>query len=112
MDAQNFGLSGAEGSYVHPIAPVNLATGTNYAVVVKATGAGNIRWSRTNLQAAGARSLVLWGGTTAQSVTRDGGSGAYTAGSTTVLNPCGVRLSNITTGGGSGMLFRAQGTIN
>ncbi len=112
MDAQNFGLAGNESVYMHAIPPVNLTANTDYAVVVKATGAGNIRWGRTILQAAGVRSLVIPGGTTVQSVTRNGGSGNYTAGSTTILNPLGVRISNITTGGGTGMLFRAQGIIN
>ncbi len=100
MDAQNFALAGAEAPYIHAITPVNLLANTPYAVVVKATGAGNIRWGRTTLQTATMRSLIAPGGTTMQSVTRNGGSGNYTAGSTTTLNPCGVRIVSIASGGG------------
>ena len=113
QDAQNFGLAGVEGIYLLPIVPVTVAAGTNYGVVVKASGAGNIRFARAVLPAAASRSLFLPNGTNTLSITRNGGSGDYTAGSTSILNPCFVRVSNVPAGGGSaGMLFRAQGVIN
>jgi len=80
---------------------ISLAANTDYCVAVKATGAGTIRWNQASLMDAAVRSFMGPGvNTTTKGVTRNGGTGAYGSASTTVHNPFGVRISEITASGG------------
>lgn len=81
---------------------ISLTANTDYCLSVKATGAGNIRWTQLSTGESDARKFLGPAGTTIRTATRNGGSGPYTDGSTTVLNPMSVRISEITTGGGGG----------
>ena len=103
--AENFGLSGSNtGLCIFTFPPVSLTANVDYGIGVKATGAGNIRFDRQILPTANTRGLIMPNGTTTYSISRNGGSGNYaaTATSTTIINPCFVRLSDITTGGSGG----------
>ena len=111
-DAQNFALAASLGGGIYPITPVNLAANTDYCISMKATGAGNIRIERYNIPVATARPLITPAGTTVRGVTRAGGSGAFGSSQNLLLPPFAVRISDIASSGGSGMLYRAQGTIS
>lgn len=80
---------------------VSLSKNTDYCVAMKATGAGNIRFTGCTLGTAALRALFP-GGTTVRSVTRNGGSGDFASSSTTLMFPLGVRISAVDDGTGSG----------
>jgi hypothetical protein len=76
-------------------AEVELTANTNYAVAVRATGSSNVRLPNLTLFSAAAR-VLNQGGTTVSKVTRDGGSGAFTAEATpTTMYDMGVRISSL-----------------
>ena len=101
VTAENLSIAVIEHMVQHEFASeITLAANTDYCVSVKATGAGNIRWSQLTIGAAGDRVFCGPGGTTMFGATRNAGTGAFST-STTVLNPLSVRISEITTGGGA-----------
>jgi hypothetical protein len=101
LTAENLGFAVNEAIVQYEFASeVSLVANTDYCVSVKATGAGNIRWSQLILGGADARVFCGPGGTTMLGATRNAGTGAFTT-STTVLNPLSVRISEITSGGGA-----------
>lgn len=103
-NAENFGLAASEQAAIFTFPPVSLSANTDYCIAVKATGAGNIRWNRMITPTAGTAALVSAAGTTCYGVSRNGGSGAYGTATTTIFHPVAVRISNITAGGGGGMV--------
>ena len=101
MTVENTVGAASEQNVLVSFPPVSLSAGVNYGVAVKATSTSNVRWNKIILPHADARVLLGPGGTTMQAITRDGGTGDYTAGSTTILNPLGVRISDFGGGGAS-----------
>lgn len=77
--------------------PISLSANTDYVITVKATGAGNVRFTRTILPTAQSRVLQLLGGTTIRGCSRK--TGAFTE-STTEIYPVAVRICEITIGSG------------
>lgn len=105
LTAETLALAASEAYIVHTLASdVSLAANTDYCLSVKATGAGNIRFNQLLMTSAAARAFVGPGGTTMAATTRNGGSGAFAAGTTTTLNPLSVRISSIETGAAGGLL--------
>ncbi|MDO8707017.1 MAG: hypothetical protein Q7J84_18980 [Sulfuricaulis sp.] len=111
LTAENMSLAANESFVFYTLASdVSLAANTDYCVSVKATGAGNIRWAQLNLGSAAARAFVGPAGTTIGGTTRNTGSGNYGAANTTLLNPCAVRISDIS-GFGGGMRLAGHGGL-
>jgi hypothetical protein len=79
---------------------ITLTANTDYCVSVKATGAGDIRMGRLTL-GDGAGRAAFSGGTTLYGVSANNG-GEFGAGSTTLMYPIGVRISQVSTGSGGG----------
>lgn len=105
VDAAQHGATATGTMAWHPFdAEVELAANTDYCVAVRATGAGNIRYTELSVPSGVAGQRALWypGGTSLRSVTRDGGSGAFGSSNTLLYNPIGVGISAVETGGGGG----------
>ena len=101
LTAENLSVAASEVMVFYEFASdVSMAAATDYVVALKATGAGNIRFTQLTLADAAHRIFVGPGGTTMFSTTRNGGSGAYGAADTTLLNPFSVRISGFAAGGG------------
>lgn len=99
--AENVSVANTDSCIIHTLASeVSLSANTDYCISVKATGTTNIRFSQLGMISAGGRIFVGSAGTTMGATTRNGGSGAYAAKTTTAINPFSVRISEITTGGG------------
>lgn len=87
-------------------APVALTANTDYCVACRATNTGLVGSNLITL--ASAAHMALWpGGTNVRRGTRDGGSGAFTASSTTQY-VMGVRLSSIGSSGGGNTYSRGR----
>ena len=72
---------------------MELTANTDYVVAARATGSSNVRLPGVTLMSATHRALNP-GGTTVKKVTRDGGTGAFTAEATpTQMYWMGVRIS-------------------
>lgn len=110
ITAENLALTSSELPLMFALpTEVALSANTDYCISVKATGAGNIRLAQLLMTSAAARIFVGPGGTTMAATTRNGGSGAFAAGTTTTLNPLNVRISSIETGAGGGGLLTHPG---
>lgn len=99
VDASQLGPISQEGLVFINFAEVSLAANTEYCASIKATGAGSITWNEVTLGAAAHRAFYP-GGTTISATTANAG-GNFAAGTTTLLHPIGVMISQDTTAAGS-----------
>jgi hypothetical protein len=83
-------------------AEVDLAADTDYAVAIRANGAGTLQVNGYVLANATHRALLL-GGTLLVSGSRQNGAGAFGSTSTTQHYVVGARISSISTGGAGGI---------
>lgn len=82
--------------------PVALAANTDYVVAMQASSSGSIRMDGLTLFTGSGVCRQMWpAGETVKFAYRQDGSGAFTMDDTQVMS-CGVRISAITTTGGSG----------
>lgn len=96
VTAETFAATIGTGAYlVRLSSAVNLTRDTNYALAIKATSTGNAVLFISTLVSEGSR-ILLMGGTTLAKVTRNGGSGAFSAESPAVtMYQMGVRISKL-----------------
>ena len=108
MTAENLAVAASENTLIYSLASeVSLSANTDYCLSVKATGAGNIRFAQLLMISAASRIFAGPAGTTMAATTRNGGSGAFAAVTTTTINPMSVRISSITAGSSGGGLRMA-----
>lgn len=108
--AEQEGVLGVNGLTTRLLATeVSLTKATNYGVAIRATGSSNVRLMN-HVLGNEAHRAVIPGTTTLAKITRDGGSGAFTAESPALtMYQMGVRISQLHDGsGGSGGMLAAN----
>lgn len=84
-------------NYIPFSAQVSISKNTDVAIAIRATGTTNLRLLPITVNASGDR-FAISNGTTVGKTTRDGGSGAFAAASTTVLYQMGLNISKVISG--------------